>query len=180
MTPHPSAADLLRAALDLVATRPTGPWPEELDSLDRLGGVVPALAPGPGARETAPGDLDEVRALRDRLAPLLLDPDPASAPAALSALAREFSLTPVVDSVGGPVRHVSPDPRTVARVAEALIPGIMDAWARGLAVRVRTCGADDCDTPFLDASSRANRHYCSDRCSVRTRVRRHRTRPTAP
>ncbi len=178
MTPHPSVEDLLRAALNLVATRPVGPWPEELDSLDRLGGVVPALAPG--AREAAPGDLAEVRALRDRLAPLVLDPDPASAPTALSALAREFGLAPAVDSVGGPVRHVSPDPRTVARVAEALVPGVMEAWARGLVARVRTCGADDCDTPFLDTSSRANRHYCSDRCSTRTRVRRHRRRPASP
>ncbi|NYH51181.1 putative RNA-binding Zn ribbon-like protein [Nocardiopsis arvandica] len=174
MTSDLSAEDLLRAALALVATRPVGAWPEELDSLDRLEELVPGTAPK--ARHGAATDLAEVRGLRDRLAPLVLDPDPGSAPAALSALAREFDLAPVVDSVGGPVRHVSPDPRTVARVAEALVPGVMSAWASGLMPRVRTCGADDCDTPFLDRSSRANRHYCSDRCSTRVRVRRHRTR----
>lgn len=170
MTSEPSAEDLLRAALDLVATRPVGRWPEELDSLDQLGPLAPA--PGTGA----PTDLADVRALRDRLAPLVLDPDPASAPAALTALAREFALTPAVETLGGPVRHVSPDPRAVARVAEVLVPGVMRAWAAGLLPRVRACGADDCDTPFLDASRRANRHYCSDRCSTRVRVRRHRVR----
>ncbi|MFY7069922.1 CGNR zinc finger domain-containing protein [Nocardiopsis changdeensis] len=41
---------------------------------------------------------------------------------------------------------------------------------------MHTCGADDCDTPFLDTSHRANRHYCSPRCSTRMRVRRHRER----
>lgn len=166
MTSEYSVEDLLRITLDLVATRPVGQWPEELDSLERL---RPLALIG-----TSPGDLAEVRTLRDRLAPLILDPDPAAAPAALSALAAEFSLTPTVDSLGGPLRHVSPDRRPVARVAEALIPGVMRAWEAGLLARVRSCGADNCDTPFLDSSHRANRHYCSDRCSTRMRVRRHR------
>ncbi|MFD3683331.1 CGNR zinc finger domain-containing protein [Nocardiopsis sp. NPDC058631] len=170
MTSEPSAEGLLRAVLDLVATRPLGPWPEELHSLDRLGPLAPA--PGSGS----PSDLDDVRGLRDRLAPLVLDPDPGSAPAALSALAREFALAPVVDALGGPVRHESPDPRTVARVAEVLVPGLMHAWAAGLLSRVHACGADNCETPFMDTSHRANRHYCSDRCSTRMRVRRHRAR----
>lgn len=166
--PERSVEDLLRAALRLVATRPVGHWPEELLSLDRLGPLAPD-------RES-PRDLGEVRDLRDRLAPLVLEPDPDTAPAALSALAREFALTPAVDSLDGPVRYVSPDPRPVARVAEALVPAVMHAWAAGLLTRVHLCGADDCDTPFLDASPRANRNYCSDRCSTRTRVRRLRGR----
>ena len=169
MTSEYSVEDLLRITLDLVATRPVGQWPEELDSLELLGPLAPLTLSG-----TSPGDLAEVRALRDRLAPLILDPDPAAAPAALSALAAEFSLTPAVDSLSGPLRHVSPDRRRVARVAEALIPAVMRAWEAGLLARVRSCGADNCDTPFLDSSHRANRHYCSDRCSTRMRVRRYR------
>ncbi|GAB3709520.1 CGNR zinc finger domain-containing protein [Nocardiopsis nanhaiensis] len=169
MTSEYSVEDLLRITLDLMATRPVGQWPEELDSLERLRPLAPLAL-----TDTSPGDLAEVRALRDRLTPLVLDPDPAAAPATLSALAAEFSLTPAVDSLGGPLRHVSPDRRPVARVAEALIPGVMRAWEVGLLARVRSCGADNCDTPFLDSSHRANRHYCSDRCSTRMRVRRHR------
>lgn len=170
MTSDHSPEDLLRTALALVATRPVGDtWPEELSSLERFAD----LAPGAGE-----GDLSDVRTLRDRLAPLVLSPDPDTAPAELSALAREFALAPAVDSLGGPVRHVSPDPRPVARLAELLVPGVMHAWAAGLVSRVHTCGADDCDTPFLDTSHRANRHYCSPRCSTRMRVRRHRGNPT--
>ncbi|MFL1380214.1 MULTISPECIES: CGNR zinc finger domain-containing protein [unclassified Nocardiopsis] len=173
MTADHSPEDLLRMTLSLVATRPVeGAWPEELFSLERLAGAVP------GAENATADDLADVRALRDRLTPLVLSPDPDTAPAALSGLAREFGLSPAVDSVGGPVRHASPDPRLVARVAELLVPGVMGAWAAGLLPRVHTCGADDCDTPFLDTSHRANRHYCSPRCSTRMRVRRHRERPS--
>lgn len=173
MTSELSVEDLLRITLGLVATRPVGPWPEELDSLDRLGPLAPASA----SRD----DLTEVRALRDRLAPLVLEPDPETAPSALSALAREFALAPAVHSLRGPLRHLSPDPRPVARVAEALVPAVMRAWEAGLLSRVRSCGAEDCETPFLDSSHRANRRYCSDRCSTRTRVRRlRRHTPPAP
>ncbi|WP_017589093.1 CGNR zinc finger domain-containing protein [Nocardiopsis ganjiahuensis] len=172
MTSEHTTEHLLRAALRLVATRPVDLWPEELLSLEQLGPPAPAQG---SAR-----DLAEVRELRDRLAPLVLAPDPAMAPAALSALAREFALTPTVDSLNGPLRHVSPDPRPVARVAEALVPAIMRAWEAGLLARVHTCGANDCDTPFLDASPRANRDYCSDRCATRTRVRRLRVRAASP
>ncbi|GAB3708182.1 CGNR zinc finger domain-containing protein [Nocardiopsis oceani] len=173
MTSEHSVEGLLRITLDLVATRPVGPWPEELESLERPGPLAPLAL-----TVTSPSDLAEVRALRDRLAPLVLDPDPAAAPAALSALAAEFSLTPAVNSLSGPLRHVSPERRPVARVAEALIPAVMRAWEAGLLARVRSCGADNCDTPFLDSSHRANRHYCSDRCSTRMRVRKHREQAT--
>ncbi|MDT0330836.1 CGNR zinc finger domain-containing protein [Nocardiopsis lambiniae] len=172
MTSEHSPEDLLRITLALVATRPlAGAWPEELHSLERLSEILP------GTEDATATDIADVRALRDRLAPLVLSPDPDAAPVELSALAEEFGLRPAVDSVGGPIRHVSPDPRPVARAAEVLVPGVMLAWAAGLTSRVRVCGADGCETPFLDSSHRANRHYCSPRCSTRMRVRRHRERP---
>lgn len=158
--------DLVTALLAVAATRPEGPWPDQLELTEfrrRLSATSPA------ARRA---DERTAREVRDVLGAVLLDGSDDDALAVLDGLARDHRVTPSVDRAGVRFTSHASDPAG-AVWADVLVP-LMEAVADGCRRRIRRCSGAPCVTPFLDTSPGGTRAYCCDRCATRDRVRRHR------
>ncbi|MEX8034121.1 CGNR zinc finger domain-containing protein [Microbacterium sp. 20-116] len=168
------ARDELHRVIALVATRQIGPWPEELRTAEDLERILPGSSAHSDSSDAGLGELQEIRLLRDKVAIVLLDPEASDASSHLNDLVDAFALAPLVAGLGEPLGFRSSRTGLVGRVAERVIGAAVTAFYSGEATHIHECEADGCITPFFDASPRHNRAYCSDRCSTKMRVRRHR------
>ncbi|WHP17877.1 CGNR zinc finger domain-containing protein [Cellulomonas sp. ES6] len=159
--------DTVSALLAVAATRPEGPWPDQLD-VDAFRSLLSPVAP------TAARLVDDgaARAVRDVLGAVLLDGTDDDALSLLDGLARTHRITPSADRSGVRFTSLGADPAGPVW-AEVLVP-LMEAVAGGCRRRIRRCASDPCTTPFLDGSPGGTRTFCCDRCATRDRVRRHR------
>ena len=174
MDMHPADREELRRAIALVATREVDPWPEELRTMADLERVLPGSDTRQHTSDADPAALHEIRSLRDGLAAVLLAPHAPDAAARLDGLVAAYAITPRVTALGEPIVYRSARAGLVGHVAERVIGASIAAFSTGEARYLHECEADGCITPFLDTSPRHNRAYCSDRCSTKMRVRRHR------
>jgi predicted RNA-binding Zn ribbon-like protein len=163
----------LAAALVNTRPRPTDP-PEKLATpadLERLLAPAPETLPLPRA-----GDLESVRAVRDRLTAVFaagtLDELAAAANPLLADGATGWAMTarPGGGWALGPGGTPGPAAWLGARMARALAEL---ALAYGIE-RLHLCAADDCLCAVVDVSRNGSRRYCSRTCANRTNVRRHR------
>lgn len=168
--------EVTKLALALIRTRPLGHWPEELRSWSDLDPLLVTARLSRAASDA----LAEVRALRDALVVPVLSPSDAEAATALNALSVAYRLHPWLDSEQGEVAYRGNDARLVTELAAILVPGLMQARATGLFLRVGVCDDTACDTAFLDESPNTRRRYCSTRCATRARVAEHRRRQAHP
>lgn len=174
MEMHPIDREELRRAIALVATREIGPWPEELLTMADVERIFPGSRTRQHTSDAGPAAVQGIRSLRDTLAAVLLDPHAPDAAARLDGLVAEYAITPRVPALGEPVTYRSARTGLVGHVAGRVIGASIAAYSTGEVRYLHECGADGCITPFLDTSPRHNRAYCSDRCSTKMRVRRHR------
>ncbi|MDR6689660.1 hypothetical protein J2X55_000559 [Microbacterium sp. 1154] len=169
-----AARDELERVIALIATRKVGPWPEELRGWEDLERILPGSTAHSARRDASLAELQEIRLLRDKVATVLLDPAAPHAPSHLGDLVDTYGLTPRITALGEPIGFLSFRAGMVGHVAERVIGAALAAFSSGEAQYIHECEAEGCITPFLDASPRHNRAYCSDRCSTKMRVRRHR------
>ncbi|GAA4979620.1 CGNR zinc finger domain-containing protein [Kineococcus glutinatus] len=122
------------------------------DALDALAADPDAWERAlPGVPVPAPGEVDELRALREDLRAALGDPRPV----ALAGWLERHRLAPRLQADGdAPVRLVPQHPGAAAE----LLARVVDAVADGTWYRLRAC--PDCAHAFYDTSRNASRTWC--------------------
>ena len=134
------------------------------------------------AHPWTPGDLEQVRTIRDALREIVdsvvEDREPAAASVELVNAALAAGAAPVVTLEGGTVRighrHA---PSAVDDALAALAAPIVGELASGHPDRFRTCANDTCRWTFYDTSPTGRRRWCDMKtCGNRAKAARHRER----
>lgn len=168
-----------RACLDLAHTGGDGPQQvyeilhEPADVARWLGVIaeIDGIIAGAGDVEATVGLRRAVRAAAD--AATSGQPPPPAARATINRHAARPTVVPAL-SEGGPTVV---EPVEVGAVLSLLARDAIDLFGGPLAVRIRTCAADDCGLFFVDLSRPGTRRWCSmQRCGTRAKVRRYRQR----
>ena len=123
-------------------------------------------------------ELDEVRALRPRLARLWELDEDALVPLVNALLADARALPQLVDHDDwGWHLHAVPDdaPLATRMVVEAAM-AMVDVVRAGELGRLRTCEADGCDAVHVDLSRNRSRRFCSTACGNRMAAAAYRER----
>jgi len=133
----------------------------------------------PRTRDQA--ELDAVRALRPRLAPLweMAEDDAAGL---VNTLLRDASALPQLVKHDGWDYHIhatSQDTPLADRLAVDAAMAMADVIRTGELVRLRYCAADDCDDVLVDLSKNRSRRFCGLTCANRVNVAAYRSRRTA-
>lgn len=133
-----------------------------------------------GARAGTVEELDEVRALRPRLAAVWEAAEEADVVAILNRLLAEARALPRLTKHDGWDWHLhltTPDAPLVDRLGTEAAMGIADlVRARDLG-RLKRCAGDDCDAVLVDLSRNRSRRYCdTGNCGNRAHVAAYRAR----
>jgi len=162
-------------AVDLVNTRTKEP--EKLTSVTALREFL-LTHDEPEPVDVDQRDLDEVRAVRERIRPVF-ELEPGEAAPVLNELLREYAVRPYLSDHDGTPWHLHVA-RPEARWAEWLAAGMALGLASFVAGRgfgaLGTCDAVDCERVFVNTAERRPRRFCSPPCAGRTRVAQHRAR----
>jgi predicted RNA-binding Zn ribbon-like protein len=163
-------------AMDLVNTSPTV-WRgvEKLDDVDALG--VFLSEHGLGGWRVGSDDLPPVRALRERLRPLIEEPDAERRVAVAGELTAGVAGVTLADGWAATV----PDGAAVADVLGAVAGlGMLAVQLHLGPERFRPCSSDTCSGVFIDTSRPGRRRYCMPGlCGNRANVAAHRARRRA-
>lgn len=131
-----------------------------------------------GSRTHDQAELDAVRRLRSRLAPLWeMTEDEAAA--LVNSLLREANALPQVVKHDGWDYHLhatSPDAPLADRMAVEAAMAFADVIRTRQLHRLRTCAAANCNDVHVDLSKNHSRRFCSTVCANRTNVAAYRTR----
>ena len=131
-----------------------------------------------GGRTHDQAELDEVRALRSRLA-CLWDMGKDDAASLVNALLREASALPQLVKHGNWDYHLhatAPDAPLADRMAVEAAMAFADVIRSGQLDRLRRCAADHCDNVHVDLSKNRSRRFCGTACANRVNVAAYRTR----
>src|SRR5215470_15441341 len=168
----------LQAAAALVNTARGGREDlPDVAALDRF--VTDWRWSGDRARDAA--ELDGVRALRARLAPVWgMDTDEAAA--LVNQLLRERSALPQLVKHDGWDYHIHatpPEAPLADRMAVEAAMAFADVIRAGELARLRVCAAADCDDVLVDLSKNRSRRFCGITCANRVNVAAYRSRRSA-
>ncbi len=123
--------------------------------------------------------LDEVRALRDDLYRVLLDPADTDAFAQVAAVAQRAAAAARLELAEHGARWYLPDEVGLDLPLLAVARAAADLLSRGDQRRVRRCPGDECGWLFLD--TRGRRRWCSmATCGNRAKVRAYQLRHSEP
>jgi len=175
--------DTVQMAVDLVNTRDVIGGDDRLTDPAGLDAFLADHAPGwrGAAAGSSKEDVDEVRALRERLRDVFLSRGEDEAAERLNAILAEAAATPRVSVHGGsPHLHFEPLDMCVcdwlgASTAMALATVLVDF---GLD-RFGVCSSDTCQDVFIDTSRNKSRRHCSTTCTTRDNVAAYRRRQAA-
>jgi predicted RNA-binding Zn ribbon-like protein len=149
----------------------------DLAALDRF--VTHWRTTGGRARDQA--ELDDVRALRGRMAGVwAMSKDEAAW--WVNAELRQASALPQLVKHDGWDYHlhaVSPDAPLAARLAVEAAMAFADVIRSDQLGRLRLCAAEDCDDVLVDLSKNRSRRFCSLSCANRVNVAAYRQRRTS-
>ncbi|GAA4829652.1 hypothetical protein GCM10023201_16520 [Actinomycetospora corticicola] len=163
-------------AMDLVNTSPTV-WRgvEKLDALDALTAFLGEH--GLGGWAVGPDDLPPVRALRERLRPLIEEPDPERRVLVAGELTAAVGGVTLADGWAATVPDGTPVTAMLGAVAGL---GILAVQLHLGPDRFRPCSSDTCSGVFIDTSRPGRRRYCMPGlCGNRANVAAHRARRRA-
>lgn len=124
-------------------------------------------------------DLDDIRALRDRLRGVFESGDEQDAVRAINSLLRDSQATPhITDHDGRPWHlHFAQEDAPLARhVAASAAMGLATVMCDYGIKRFGTCADERCVDVYVDTSRNASRRFCSESCSSRTNVAAYRSR----
>lgn len=131
-----------------------------------------------GVRTGDQAELDEVRELRPRLAPLW-DGDERGVVELVNTLLAEAGAVPRLvdhDDLGWHL-HATPDDAPLAtRMAVEAAMAVSDVVRAGELGRLRRCGAPDCADVYVDLSRNRSRRFCSTTCGNRVAAAAYRGR----
>ena len=134
-----------------------------------------------GSRTHTREELDQVRALRPRLAQLWeMTKDEAAG--LVNTLLKDANALPQLVKHDGWDYHVhatSPDTPLADRMAVEAAMAFADVIRSGELARLRVCAAADCDDVLVDLSKNRSRRFCSLTCANRVNVAAYRSRRSA-
>jgi predicted RNA-binding Zn ribbon-like protein len=131
-----------------------------------------------GSRTRDQAELDAVRALRPRLAPLWAM-TAGDAVGLVNTLLRDASALPQLVKHDGWEYHLhaaAPDTPLADRLAVDAAMAMADVIRSGELGRLRYCAADDCDDVMVDLSKNRSRRFCGLTCANRVNVANYRSR----
>ncbi|WP_171075404.1 CGNR zinc finger domain-containing protein [Nonomuraea basaltis] len=171
------------AETGLVAIDLANTWDEYLDDPERLPDVAALrrFCRELGESEEGGvdvGDLDAVRAMRERLRTVLTC-EPSERTHALARWVGELPVRVAVEESGGAprLRLTSPEAAAPAdRLAVRSVAELLDLAASGDWERLRLCAARPCQDAFVDRSRPGRRQFCSTRCANRAHAAASRAR----
>ncbi|MBA2272460.1 MAG: CGNR zinc finger domain-containing protein [Actinobacteria bacterium] len=165
-------------AADLVNSR--GSWSgfEYLPDAEAVAAFMQdhGLSPPPSIGKK---EIENIHALRERLAAAFMAPDERTSVAILNELLDEVGTHPQLTDHDGGNWHLHYVP-----AGEAVSQQLTTVAAMGLATviaehgfeRIGVCSADECRDVFIDTSRNKSRRYCDDSCSSRVNVAAYRAR----
>ena len=177
---HDTEAALVAAAAlvnTLPGSIPGDDDPDTLTSLAELDGLVAAHG-WTGRREHTRAELDQVRALRPRLA-ALWDRTEDETVVEVNAMLLENGALPQLVRHDGWSWHLHATPANAPlaeRMAVEAAMAMVDVIRAGQLDRLRTCDAADCDNVVVDLSKNRSRRYCDAGCGNRANVAAYRAR----
>lgn len=134
-----------------------------------------------GSRTRDQAELDAVRALRPRLAPLW-EMTEDEAVELVNTLLRDASALPQLLKHDGWEYHIHatpPEAPLADRMAVDAAMAFADVIRTGELGRLRVCAADDCDDVLVDLSKNRSRRFCGLTCANRVNVAAYRSRRAA-
>lgn len=150
---------------------------DELATTARLGALLDAWGFS-GRRDGDRRELDEVRAIRDRLREIwTLERDEMAD--VVNAILEETNATPKLmrhDDLDWHIHAVSQESPLAERMLVEAAMALVDVIRADETRRLAQCDADDCTGVFVDLSKNASKRYCSVRCGNRMAARAHRAR----
>jgi len=131
-----------------------------------------------GRHERTRAELDEVRALRPRLATLWTLDEEGAVAEANAMLAENGALPRLIRHDGwGWHLHATPtDAPLAARMAVEAAMAVIDVIRAEQLHRLRTCESATCDNVVVDLSKNRSRRYCDAGCGNRANVAAYRAR----
>jgi predicted RNA-binding Zn ribbon-like protein len=131
-----------------------------------------------GRHERTRAELEQVRALRPRLAALWTLGEDELVAEVNAMLAANGALPQLVAHDGWPWHlHATPrDAPLAARMAVEAAMALTDVIRAGQLDRLRHCDAGDCDNVLVDLSKNRSRRFCDAGCGNRTHVAAYRAR----
>lgn len=150
---------------------------DELATTAQLGALLDAWGFS-GRRDGDRRELDEVRAIRDRLREIwTLERDEMAD--VVNAILEETNATPKLmrhDDLDWHIHAVSQESPLAERMLVEGAMALVDVIRADETRRLARCDADDCTGVFVDLSKNASKRYCSTRCGNRMAARAHRAR----
>ncbi|HEU4466412.1 MAG TPA: CGNR zinc finger domain-containing protein [Agromyces sp.] len=150
---------------------------DELATTAQLGALLDAWGFS-GRRDGDRRELDEVRAIRDRLREIwTLERDEMAD--VVNAILEETNATPKLmrhDDLDWHIHAVSQESPLAERMLVEAAMALVDVIRADETRRLAQCDADDCTGVFVDLSKNASKRYCSVRCGNRMAARAHRAR----
>lgn len=150
---------------------------DELATTAQLGALLDAWGFS-GRRDGDRRELDEVRAVRDRLREIwTLERDEMAD--VVNAILEETNATPKLmrhDDLDWHIHAVSQESPLAERMLVEAAMALVDVIRADETRRLAQCDADDCTGVFVDLSKNASKRYCSVRCGNRMAARAHRAR----
>jgi predicted RNA-binding Zn ribbon-like protein len=130
-------------------------------------------------RSISKREIENVHALRSRLAAALMAPDETTSVTILNELLAEVGTHPqLTDHDGGGWHlHYVPSGTAAAQKLTAIAAmGLATIIAEHGFDRIGVCSADECRDVYVDTSRNKSRRYCADSCSSRMNVAAYRAR----
>lgn len=174
--PKESGVDLAVALLNTWDTYDDPP--EHLERFEDLQLFLELVGRPRGARAANPGDLPEVKAVRDRLRRVFETTDEAEAVEVLNVVAAEAGAVPRLERANGDwvVRYGPDEDDVVGHLAATAAGALLEVVrAHGLS-RFGTCAASPCNGVFVDRTKNRRKRYCCELCADRAAQRDHRAR----
>lgn len=166
----------VQLAVELVNTRPTDQFPEELLDLESLAKFLVRhdFDVTPSAR-----DLTEVKRVRDELATVFESHDEQVVADTINHVLDRTKALPQLTNHDGEGWHVhyETEGQSVAERIGAIAAGALsEVFLEAGLSRFGCCADGACDTYFVDTSRNASKRFCCERCSTRHAVAAHRAR----
>ncbi len=173
---------VLRHAAALVNTRP-GHGVRDTEDLPDVASVLAWMEAWQwsGARPSAPGEVDDLHAVRSRIHRLWTAPLEEQVAEVNTLLAEGRALPRLVehDGQGWHVHATDDDAPFADRLAVEVAMAMVDVIRAGERERLRVCSAEDCDDVYVDLSRNRSRKFCEGTCGTRANVAAYRARRAA-
>jgi predicted RNA-binding Zn ribbon-like protein len=169
-------SDGVQMAVELVNTRPTDQFPDEMTDVSTLNEFLARHDFDVSADER---DLAAIHKVRAELAAIFDTDDEEAAAAAINRiLDRTRALPHLTNHNGHPWHlHFDSEKESIADQVGAIAAGALSNVFVGAGLtRFGECADDACESYFVDTSRNASKRFCCERCSTRNAVAAHRAR----